>query len=126
MTQMINRTSAIFAVFVLAFAFQACGPTSYKTQRNLVVNVSESHEENLARAEKIVGELDVAEIRKEIRAAFPDVTAEHLETFEIKASVLKIGETPNAVIETSLSFTDTSLPANEIMEFVHAKLQAAL
>lgn len=123
MTHSKIRILTILTALAAVVAFQACTPTAYKTQRKLNIQVADSHEANLVAAEKITGELDLAEVRKEIRAAFPDVTDEHLETFAIKTSVLTIGEQPNAMIETSLSFTDTALPANEIMDFVQAMLE---
>lgn len=118
--------AAILAAVALAFVFQACSPTSYKTQRNLAVNVADSHEANLALAEKILTDLDLDEVRKSIIAEFPDVTAEHLENFGMKTNVLTIGDQPSVMIESSLAFTDTSLPANEVMDFVQAMLEEKL
>lgn len=118
--------AAILAAVAFAFAFQACAPTSYKTQRNLAVNVADSHDANLAAAEKILADLDVNDVRESIIAEFPDVTAAHLENFGMKTNVLTIGDQPSVMIESSLAFTDTSLPANEIMDFVQAMLEAKL
>jgi hypothetical protein len=123
MTHLQNRIATLLAALFLALAFVACAPTSYKTQRNLIVQVADSHEANLAAAERILDELDVADIRKQIRAAFPDVTEEHLETFAIKTNVLTVDGNSSAMIETSLAFTDTALPANEIMDFVQGMLE---
>ncbi|MCR9142063.1 MAG: hypothetical protein NXI24_07410 [bacterium] len=124
MNRFFNLTAKLIGVLAIAFIVAACGQSQYKTQRNLVIDVAASHEENLAVAEKIVSEIDVAALRAAIRESFPDVTAEHLESFTVKAKVMKIGETNNAMIESGLSFTDTDIPANEIMDFVHKNIQA--
>lgn len=122
-----------FPIFPVAFVLvaavlsvQSCGGTDYKSQRNLVVKVSDAHDANLAAAEKIVGEINVEELRAQIRAAFPEVTDEHLKDLQIKSTVLTIDDKPNAMIQASLSFSDTAVPANEIMDFVQVLFEKKL
>lgn len=104
----------------------ACGPSSYKSQRNLTVNLGDDHAANLAAAEQIVAKTGRDALTAEIQKNFPDVTAEHLESFAIKSYVMELGGKPMAMVQSSLEFTDTALPANEIMDFVQGKLEAEL
>ncbi len=122
-----NKSAVGACALILTLAFvAACGPSSYKSQRNLNVSIGDDHAANLATAEQIVAQAGRDALATEIQAAFPDVTAEHLETFAIQTRVMELNGNKKAMVQSSIEYPDTALPANEIMDFVQAKLEAEL
>ena len=113
----------VACVAVLLLTLAACGGNTYKSQRNIRVDLPGDHAADLAGAEKVVAALPLDELRGKIREAFPDVTEEALADFTIKTNVMQLGDESGAFVQTSLNFTDTGLPVNEIMDFVQMQIE---